>query len=424
MYQPFHCSRIGASHIKRGLPCQDSSYSEKCPEGELAVVADGHGNRKHFRSHIGSKIACEVAAREIRAFLQGELQEIMDLDLYEEPDMNQLMDFLKHQILAGWTTEVLAHFEENPWTEEELFEEEELLSRDSFEALVQGKEVLMPYGSTLLAVFAYEGGWAALQLGDGCFVKIGLDGIYDWPMPESEVNEGNKTASLCMIDPMRDFRHCFGADAAAGFMVVTDGIEKSFPPEGKEITSLLHWIWKNEHSQSEKRRENLAKTLDIITSRTSAGDDLSAAGLINLEAVDTEPKAGRKQKETERKRLLAQIAEVESTIRYNLERIAQARAQEKDTTEVEAQLEGIVERKKAAAKELWDLAEKVRVEIEGPEATSALPYECKIEVPEVKVQKPEKSPEHAGKDQENREKQEQGKGRKALYEMLEMWGKL
>ena len=349
MYQSFHLSRIGASHIKKGIPCQDASLSLSCPEGEIAIVADGHGNRRHFRSARGAQLACEVARDKIICSLREEALEAAERDLFEEPDMNRLLTKLKGEILIGWADAVYKDFEENPWTEEELFEQEELLRPDQFESLIRGRNVLIAYGSTLLAAFTFEGGWAAVQIGDGCAVRIARDGQFEWPMPESAVNVGNMTASLCMSNAMGEFRHCYGTDAGIALLVFTDGIEKSFPPQGKEVTSLLHWVWKNEKNSSESKENNLARTLDMITNRSAAGDDMSIAGLIDPEAGDVEPKLSKRQKELERGRVLAQITEMESTIRYNNERLIQAKSTDDSAVE---QLEDILKRKRAALEEL------------------------------------------------------------------------
>ena len=353
MYRSFHLSRIGASHIRKGIPCQDASLSLSCPEGEIAIVADGHGNRRHFRSARGAKLACEVARDKIISALREEALESTERDLFEEPDMDLLLTKMKREILIGWADAVYRDYEDNPWTEEELFEQEDLLSPDQFESMVRGRNVLIAYGSTLLASFTFEGGWAAIQIGDGCVVRIERDGQFEWPMPESTVNDGNKTASLCMSNAMCEFRHCYGTDAGIALLVFTDGIEKSFPSQGKEITSLLHWIWKNEKNDYESKENNLARTLDLITDRSTAGDDMSIAGLIDPEAEDVAPKLSKRQKELERERVLAQITEMESTIRYNSKRliIEKMNAKSNDNSAV-GQLKEILKRKKTAVEEL------------------------------------------------------------------------
>lgn len=378
-YQPFHVSRIGAAHIRRQLPCQDASASEIYRDACIAVVADGHGSRRHFRSERGSAIACQVALEQIHIFL--------DACETDDRPMDERLTELKRAICDAWLAAVRSDCEADPWTEAELDEEQKILSEAQFEALTDGTDAPIAYGSTLCAVFMRDGAWAAVQLGDGCFVHIGTDGLYEWPMPESMVNEGNRTASLCMREPMRDFRHCWGMDRPAGLLVYSDGIEKTFPPEGKEVISLLHWIWRNERGGASERAENLARTLDMLTQRSPIGDDVSIAGLVDSEAEDMEPVPGQGQLRQELERLNAQIAEIESTIQYNKQRLRVARENEGDVQSgAVEQLQSIIERKQASAAALHERAAELRRALGEPEIEEP-------EIEEVEIEESEPEPE-------------------------------
>ena len=51
----------GASHVRSGMPCQDSfRIDEVSPELTIIAVADGHGSEKSPRSKSGSTIAVNV----------------------------------------------------------------------------------------------------------------------------------------------------------------------------------------------------------------------------------------------------------------------------------------------------------------------------------------------------------------------------
>ena len=50
MFQGVHSTVIGDSHIRKGIVCQDSSGTVVTDKFAIAVVADGHGSAKHFRS--------------------------------------------------------------------------------------------------------------------------------------------------------------------------------------------------------------------------------------------------------------------------------------------------------------------------------------------------------------------------------------
>ena len=345
-YRPFHLSRIGAEHIRRGLPCQDASISTAESKVQIAAVADGHGSRRHFRSERGSAIACRIATEKIQALFPKRGKPGI-------PTEEQLIR-LKQDICEAWMEAVREDYEKNPWTEQELAEEQKLLTEDQFIRLTDGTDAAIAYGSTLCAVFTYAGGWSAIQLGDGGFTHISADGRYEWPMPESLVNEGNRTASLCMQDPMRDFRHCSGKDQPVGLLVFTDGIEKVFPPQGKEIVSLLHWIWRNEYSAESARKDNLCRTLDMLSSRSSIGDDASVAGLVDPEAEDAEPVAGQSQKKKELDRLYARLAEINSSMAYKRQQLQDISWSGSAQAEAREQVERILQRNREEASALQD----------------------------------------------------------------------
>jgi hypothetical protein len=62
---------IGTSHIRSGLPCQDSCLADVAPteDGTVAILvcADGAGSAAY--SNIGAQIACEAVAKSVRSDL-------------------------------------------------------------------------------------------------------------------------------------------------------------------------------------------------------------------------------------------------------------------------------------------------------------------------------------------------------------------
>ena len=320
-YRVFNKSRQGVRHIQNNLPCQDSSASEIYQGVCIVVVADGHGSRKHFRSDRGSGIACKVALETIHGYIDGDFQ---------TSDIDEELTRLKGTICQRWCAAVRQDLENNPWSQEELDDCKQLFSLDQYKALCDGTEVLIAYGSTLCAAFATETGWAAIQLGDGCFVYVSQNGVYEWPMPDSHINEGNLTASLCMQDPMYDFRHCWGTDIPAGLFVMTDGIEKTFPPEGEKLAGIIHRIRENECRDDQEKDNDLVMMLDLISKHNRAGDDVSIAGIIDQSAKDVLPSLGKSQRKQELKRLKAQIEEIENTISFNEQRLSKAEENDDD----------------------------------------------------------------------------------------------
>ena len=309
-YEPFHQSCIGKSHVVSGIGCQDDSMSSKMPDGAtaFAAVADGHGGAPHFRSERGSRFACQCAWEAVSAMLIREQR----LGRNEEQD-NRRISALKEDILQRWQGRVLEDLTENPLLDEEI---SRITGRYPEADLSDAFYQIIAYGTTLCAVWANETGWESVQMGDGALTVIDREGHFLWPMPKSQVNQGNRTASLCMRDPMREFRHCGGQEQPAGILAYTDGIEKIFPEQGMELISLLHWIWQNQLAGN-GREENLKRNLEMLTNRSFIGDDLSIAGLIDPRAVVQPPVYTRDQLEMYRKRVRDCIDTTGDTIRYN-----------------------------------------------------------------------------------------------------------
>ena len=115
MFSGFSRSVIGASHIKKNIVCQDSSGYEVHEKYAVAVVADGHGSKKHFRSNIGSALAVESAIETVRNFF-ADYERI----LCELPENHELiLKNIEKQVIARWHRKITEHFSENPVTDDE-----------------------------------------------------------------------------------------------------------------------------------------------------------------------------------------------------------------------------------------------------------------------------------------------------------------
>lgn len=359
-YQTFHTYCIGASHVKKGLPCQDRAVSETYGNSQIAIVSDGHGNRRHFRSETGASLACVIALECIREYISSQKTSPEDL---------------KKEICVRWRRAVAEHISENSWTEEELAEQKSVLKEEQYQEMISGKPWTLAYGCTLCAVFTKNDGWVGLQIGDGALTVADHDGSYRWPMPESKLNEGNRTASLCSGNPLEDFRHIEEQGTPAALLIYTDGIEKTFPPQGKEITSFLHWVWCNRQNQlsqnkeslhektedllQEETEDSLTKTLRLLSAKSRVGDDMSIAGIVDLDAEDAEPKETQEQKMRKLAALEAKLSELNGTIAYN-----QKCLQEEDPeSETAIRISEILQRKQKEQELCLDKAQRIRAEL-------------------------------------------------------------
>ena len=139
MFNGFSHSVMGASHEKTNLVCQDSSAFKVGDHYAVAVVADGHGSKKHFRSHLGSKFAVEATIEAIDRFYED--REALEANL---PTNHKLIiKNIEKQIISNWNMKVEKHLAENPVTDEEKSK----FTPEEFEAIPPESY----YGSTLVA---------------------------------------------------------------------------------------------------------------------------------------------------------------------------------------------------------------------------------------------------------------------------------
>jgi hypothetical protein len=75
MYIGFKAIAQGDSHKEKNLPCQDAAFVLALPNCGIAIVADGHGSEKHFRSDTGSRTAVDTARDAISGFVKLQSKE-------------------------------------------------------------------------------------------------------------------------------------------------------------------------------------------------------------------------------------------------------------------------------------------------------------------------------------------------------------
>jgi serine/threonine protein phosphatase PrpC len=272
---PYLCFKAiaqGDSHREKGLPCQDAVFAAaEQRAGGLAIVADGHGSEKHFRSDTGSQIAVEVAQNAFWDFakLQSkELKQDQDID-YMEKQLAQI----ERYIIVTWRQKVLEALAKNPLSEREIdvCREQEIDSANE-------NDCVRLYGTTLIAAFVYRGGWFVLQIGDGKCVVIDDEGApYFPPELEDERLAGGLTTSLCDSDAASHFRHDFGFDRILGLTVASDGVSDSFLPE--EYLKLHRRLYTDFCADRRKAEKGLQDSIAVWSTKGSR-DDVSMAGVL------------------------------------------------------------------------------------------------------------------------------------------------
>lgn len=262
MLHGLHTTVIGDSHTRKGIVCQDSSGCFVADQFGIAVVSDGHGSTKHFRSDVGSRLAVEITT--------GLLKKYMDRPDFKEqfllhPDF--ILEQMKKQILMKWREAVEAYHEENPLSEEEQGKLKALRS--------QGKRLstAVIYGSTVLAAVMADGFSYGMVLGDGGFVV--LDGGGELSVPVEDKNShANYTSSLCNTDAIHYFEHWYTKEKPSALFVSTDGLYKSFA--SKEDFLRYHGLLSHLLDDADLTMKSLHNNFKKRT-REGSGDDISIA---------------------------------------------------------------------------------------------------------------------------------------------------
>lgn len=266
-----HCQ--GESHKATGKPCQDFSFSIKTEGYAIAMVSDGHGGERYFRSDVGSKIAVEVAHRCLVEFAEGISPSLFaDLpstpvgigDTYH-PELQRLVE----AIVVGWRNAVLEHATANPLTETE-----QLISNPK-----DDHEWEKTYGCTLIATLLTPKFWLAFQIGDGKCVAIDKEGVPYEPIPWDDKCFLNKTTSICDTDAAREFRYCIGGKESFPIAVFmgSDGIDDSFGEEENLYNFYIQLAKGFAKDGYEATIADLIATLPVLSKRGSQ-DDMSVAG--------------------------------------------------------------------------------------------------------------------------------------------------
>ena len=333
MWTTFGASSRGGMHIRHDLPCQDASL---CRNGEgywITAAADGHGSRRHFRSQTGSELACRAACDCMERFVQtlvpGKGPTEIDVQL------------LKQSILHTWRKSVEEDAARRIWTIEELLEQGSVLSEEEYAALAQDRNPWIPYGSTLEALLVTEEFFLALQIGDGEVVTLSREGDFAWPMPESMVNQGRFTASLCMGDPMPEFRHCLSRELPAAVLAYTDGVEKAFPPHSRALVEFLYAVWRVARQGD---ADEVQSALEAVARLGSVKDDATLTGVINTAVDISVPRLDELQRAEELQRIHARMNECSSALAYNAARLQQMDRLTREGAAAVGQMEQIMQR--------------------------------------------------------------------------------
>lgn len=222
-----HACVRGSSHQRSGLPNQDAVQCAVTPGAQgtvaVAVVSDGHGSPRHFRSQIGSSLAVSTVAATLQGFLRDSVASNGHV-----PFVPEQVHELERKIVSGWLAAVQSDLENNPFTAAEMAGLEKEEGAEARTAVEISPE--LAYGATLLAAAATEKVLLYLQLGDGEILSVSAQGTTTRPLPPDDRLFANQTTSLCQAEAWKDFRSSWVTQDALPSMVLlsTDGYANSF----------------------------------------------------------------------------------------------------------------------------------------------------------------------------------------------------
>lgn len=284
----------GDSHIKTGKPCQDYARSITCELYSMAIVSDGHGGERYFRSNIGSEYAVRITRDAVDSFVKemndsaiaifkGKAFTTSESDTDKtSKKASDALRWLFSSIICQWNIAITEHAQNNGLSKWEL-ENVEKQYLDEFENKRKDENASFEktYGCTLIAYVQTSDYWFAFQIGDGKCVsltQVSEKLECNKPIPWDERCFLNKTTSLCDSQAIDGFRYCYQGDGSFPLAVFlgSDGIDDTYGDEDGLYNFYVE-LYKIILQQGAKEaKKELKKTLPVISQRGSK-DDMSIA---------------------------------------------------------------------------------------------------------------------------------------------------
>lgn len=306
-----HHSCQGESHILADKVCQDTSYSATHDGVSVAIVSDGHGGARYFRSDVGSKLAVRATRDCVEAFVsavdkrlfcgkpftrkQATHSEAQAKILTKDTDADKAFRQLFYSIIFTWRRKIENHAKEHPLTPAECaqvkpeyqaeFEHSvQLISstqhvEPEYQAeFEQGLGIEQTYGCTLMCYVSTPHYWFAFHIGDGKCIAFDTKGQWSEPIPWDDRCFLNKTTSLCDSTAIDEFRYCYGGDGTHPLAVClgSDGIDDSFGKTENMVNFYIQLLKLIANEGLERAQQSVEETLPEL-SRIGSKDDMSVA---------------------------------------------------------------------------------------------------------------------------------------------------
>lgn len=297
MIESYNFSCQGESHKADDKPCQDASFSTVYDDGlAIAIVCDGHGGERYFRSDVGSRMATEVIRDSVKTFVENADNSMFIGQPFTAEEAITSEEVIKKQkpvdkafrqlfssIIYQWNQKIAEHAANtavSEWEQEHVPQKylEELHTSETFEKL---------YGCTLMVYVQTPDYWFAFHLGDGKCVSFHQEGVlWQMPIPWDERCFLNKTTSLCDSNAINEFRYCYEGDGKFPMAVFlgSDGMDDSFGEDPNLVNFYIQVVKMLVTEGKEATIKSIESDLPQL-SKIGSKDDMSVAFIYNIDEL-------------------------------------------------------------------------------------------------------------------------------------------
>ena len=288
--QEIHSTCQGESHKATNKVCQDYSFVEITEGHTIAIVCDGHGGERYFRSDIGSEVAAEVTAECLRFFFEGIDKnvflgqpftqhsalstEVKNNDYHKGTEIEKVMRQLFSSIIYNWREKILSHAIATPLTENEVA----IVPKEAQQEFTNNVGHEKTYGCTLMCYAQTPDYWLAFHIGDGKCIAFDEEGKWSEPIPWDDKCFLNKTTSLCDSAAIDEFRFCYAGNGTFPLSIFlgSDGIDDSFGETPNMINFYIQILKTIVNSSLDEAKTSLVEALPEL-SKIGSKDDMSVA---------------------------------------------------------------------------------------------------------------------------------------------------
>ena len=297
MIESYNFSCQGESHKADDKPCQDASFSTVYDDGlAIAIVCDGHGGERYFRSDVGSRMATEVIRDSVKTFVENVDKSMFVGQPFTAEEAITSEEVIKKQkpvdkafrqlfssIIYQWNQKIAEHAANtavSEWEQEHVPQKylDELKTSETFEKL---------YGCTLMVYVQTPDYWFAFHLGDGKCVSFHQEGdLWQMPIPWDERCFLNKTTSLCDSNAINEFRYCYEGDGKFPMAVFlgSDGMDDSFGEDPNLVNFYIQVVKMLVSEGKEATIKSIESDLPQL-SKIGSKDDMSVAFIYNIDEL-------------------------------------------------------------------------------------------------------------------------------------------